>query len=140
MITLAQLVKSFDPTANPATVLRGTGRWETEGPSLLPTVSALVFGAAVPVDISATSYLQITLTSNAAFQFSAPTGPTAPALVVLRIINTSGGAHGAGTFAAGWNVAGNVTAIATANNRSYLFLWTGAAMYEIVRGAADIPN
>lgn len=139
MFTLPDLIKSFAPNGSPQTILRGTGGWETD--ALRPgVVRPLVFGAAVPVVLTGSTDLFINLTTNAAFQFSNPTGPTTPVLFALRISNTSGGAHGAGTFAAAWKVAGNVTAIANGQNRTYLFLWDGTNAFEIVRGAADIPN
>jgi hypothetical protein len=140
MITIGRLIKQFNFSASPQTILRGSGAWENA--LLTPgAIGALTFGAAVPVSILATTDLFINLATNAAFQFSNATGPSVPALVILRISNTAGVAHGAGTFDTKWKVTGNVTAIATANQRVYLFLWDGVdTMIEISRGAADVPN
>lgn len=138
--TVADLVASQSFTRVPQTILRGTGAWETE--FLGSTSTALVFGAAVPVNLNAGSVFTLTLTSNAAFQFSNPTGTTRPAgsIVVVLIRNASGGAHGAGTFDTLYKVAANVPAIANGFSRAIVFLWDGTNMVELVRGATDVPN
>ena len=140
MLTIGRLIKQFNFSASPQTILRGSGAWEN-AQIAAGAITALTFGAAVPVSVLASTDLFINLTTNAAFQFNNATGPSVPALVVLRISNTAGVPHGAGTFDTKWKVAGNVTAIATGQQRVYLFLWNGVdTMIEIVRGAADIPN
>lgn len=141
---IPDLVKQFTPLGNPQTVLRGSGEWESGGMAA-GVIGPLVFGATIPVDLSGSTVKTLDLTTNAAFQFLNPAlvGPTAvlvPRLVIFRIRNVSGGAHGAGTFDTLYRVAGNVSATANNNGRSIVFLWTGALMVEVVRGAADIPN
>jgi hypothetical protein len=100
----------------------------------------LTYGPSIPVTLLGGTLLTVTVTDAVAFVFANPTGSLSPgALVVLLIRNTSGGAHGAGTFGTNYRVAAAVPAIATANSRAILFEWTGALMVELVRGATDVP-
>jgi len=107
----------------------------------------LTYGPIIQVPLLGGTLLQVTVTDAVAFLFANPAGALAPgALVLLRIINTSGGAHGAGTFGTNYRVVGAaIPAIATAFSRTLGFMWTGitgagAGMVEVFRTAADVPN
>lgn len=109
-------------------------------------ILALTYGPNIAVTLLGGHLLQVTVTDNVAFAFTNPTGALTPgALVLLRIINASGGAHGAGTFGTNYRVSANVPVIATGFSRTIGFLWTGivapgAGLVEVFRTAADVPN
>lgn len=104
-------------------------------------VNALTYGPSIAVTMLGGTLLQVTVTDNVAFAFANPSGALSPgALVLIRIINASGGAHGAGTFGTAYKVSANVPAIANGNSRTIAFLWTGALLVEVFRTAADVPN
>lgn len=106
----------------------------------LPPVR-LNYGPSIPVTLLGGTLLQVTVTDAVAFAFANPSGALAPgALVLLRIINASGGVHGAGTFGANYRVSAAVPAIANGQSRTIAFLWTGALLVEVFRTAADVPN
>jgi hypothetical protein len=111
----------------------------------LPVV-ALTYGPLIPVTLLGGHLLQVTITDGVAFAFVNPTGALTPgALVLLRYINASGVAHGAGTFGTNYRVSAAVAAVATGFSRTIGFLWTGivapgAGLVEVFRTAADVPN
>lgn len=101
----------------------------------------LTYGPAIPVTLLGGTLLVVTVTDAVAFVFNNPAGSLAPgALVLLTIRNTSGGAHGAGTFGTNYRVSAAVPAIATGNSRTIAFVWNGAILVEVFRTAADVPN
>lgn len=103
----------------------------------------LTYSAAPAIDASLGNSFVMTVTDNVAFVFAAPTNtpPTGYAQwLFITIRNTSGGAHGAGTFDAVFHVSAAVPAIATGQNRTIAFQWVGAAWVERWRTAADVPN
>lgn len=100
----------------------------------------LTYGPLIPVTLLGGTLLVVTVTDAVAFVFNNPSGALAQgALLTLLIRNTSGGAHGAGTFGTAYRVAAAVPAIATGNTRAILFLWNGALLVELARGATDVP-
>lgn len=107
----------------------------------------LTYGAAITFEVSTGTHGIVTITDAVAFVMSAPTvGGVAPTadMAGMRIRytwrNTSGGAHGAGTFNAIFKTSGALAAIATGFNRTYEFEWNGTNWIEIFRGAADVAN
>lgn len=105
-----------------------------------PRSQTLTYAAAMAVNLALGSMVLLAVTNNTAFQFTAPTQPYVGQLWWLRIANTSGGAHGAGSFSAAFLVPGNIPAIATANHRWFLYRYNGATHDELYRGPTDIPN
>lgn len=112
----------------------------------------IVQAATINLEFRSGNHGIVTLTTNAAFVIGAPTfSATAMSAIApftlwgglrLRytIKNTSGGAHGAGTFAAIFKVSANWSATATANNRTMEFEWDGTNWVEQWRTAADVAN
>lgn len=112
----------------------------------------LTYGASVAWALGSGLFGIVSVTDNVAFAIAAPTlggvalSAVAPftsmqgLAIVLRIRNTSGGAHGAGTFNAIFKTAGAVPAIATGNSRCFAFAWDGSNFVETFRSAADIAN
>jgi len=107
----------------------------------LPVVP-LTYGPLIPVTLLGGTILQVTITDNVAFVFNNPTGALTPgAAVLLRYINASGGAHGAGTFGTNYRVsAANPAAVANGFSRTIGFIWIAPLLVEIFRTAADVPN
>jgi hypothetical protein len=104
-------------------------------------VRALTYGPNIAVTLLGGHILQVTVTDAVAFAFTNPTGALTPGgLVLLRIINASGGAHGAGTFGTAYKVSANVPVIGNGQSRTIGFIWTGALLVECFRTAADVPN
>lgn len=145
---LEGILKSYDSRIPAPVFVDGTKGATSE------SQQTLTYGAAIAFEVQSGNHGIVTVTDGVAFVFSAPTygGVAFAALsasvalalagyrIRLTIRNTSGGAHGAGTFNAAFKTAGAVAAIATANNRSMEFEWNGANWIEQWRGAADVAN
>jgi hypothetical protein len=82
----------------------------------------------------------ITITNGTAFTINNPANSVDGAVVTIILRNTSGGAHGAITWGAGYRMAGALAAIATANSRSIQFIYDGTNWVETFRSAADVAN
>lgn len=109
----------------------------------LEPVTTLTYGASIAIDASLGNLFTVTVTDAVAFAFAAPTNtpPTGFSQeITITVRNTSGGAHGAGTWNAVFKTAGNVPAIATGNSRSFSFKWDGTNWVETFRSAADVAN
>jgi hypothetical protein len=114
--------------------------------SVRPGLVTVTYAASMVLDTAAGAVFQVTVTDNVAFVFAVPINPP-PATafgqrLTLIVRNTSGGAHGAGTFTAGaggWRVSGNVPTIATANQQAVVFEWRGTEWVEVGRTAGDVP-
>jgi hypothetical protein len=106
-------------------------------------ITALVQAATVAIDASAGNEFVLPLTTNVAFILGNPTN-TPPSgfdqIIQITIKNTSGGAHGAGTFDTLYKTSANVPAIADTKNRTLAFRWDGTNWVEIWRTAADVAN
>lgn len=106
-------------------------------------LTTVVYGVAPVIDASLGNEFVVTVTDAVAFVFAAPTNPPAAGLdqiIELTIRNTSGAAHGAGTFNAVFKTSAAVPAIATANSRTFAFRWNGTNWVESFRSAADVAN
>lgn len=109
----------------------------------LTVLSTITYGVAPAIDASLGNDFVITVTDAVAFVFAAPTNPPPTGFdQVIRITyrNTSGGAHGAGTFNAVFKVSAALAAVATANSRTIAFRWDGTNWVEMWRSAADVAN
>lgn len=105
------------------------------------------YGVAPVIDVGRGTQAILSVTDAVAFVFGVPlfNGGAMPAALngielLLVIRNTSGGAHGAGTFNAIFKTAGAVPAIANGSSRSFLFVWNGTNWVESFRSAADVAN
>ena len=109
------------------------------GPSVLPT-----FGATVVINTALANAFIVEISTNAAFAINASNIPAVGygQVVTVTFKNTSGGAHGTGTFGAMFKMISNTLAtIATANNRTYQFVSDGTNLIQIgVAPATDVPN
>lgn len=106
-------------------------------------LTTLTYGPSIAIDASLGNEFVVTVTDAVAFAFAAPTN-TPPSgfdqVITITIRNTSGGAHGAGTFNAVFKTSAAVPAIATGFSRSFVFRWNGTNWVEVVRSAADVAN
>lgn len=138
---VADLFKTW--RVNGSTVLAQLfGGLAVAGPSC-GILTTLTYGASIAIDASLGNDFVVSVTDAVAFAFAAPTN-TPPSgmdqIITITIRNTSGGAHGAGTFNAVFKTSGNVPAIATGNSRTIAFRWNGTNWVELYRTAADVAN
>jgi len=120
------------------------------GASLSEAQATVTYSAAPVPDLGVANSQVLTVTDAVAFVIGAPlfcglamsatNPPQAGMIWYLTIRNTSGGAHGAGTFNAVFKTSAAVPAIATANSRTFAFRWDGTNHVEIFRTAADVAN
>jgi hypothetical protein len=107
-------------------------------------LTTLVYGAAIAIDASVGNNFQVSITDGVAFVVSAPTNPPETGrsqLMSIKFKNTSGGAHGAGTWNAIFKTQAAVfPAIATGFSRTVQFIWDGTNWVEVGRSAADVAN
>jgi len=113
------------------------------GPSGSP-ITTVTYSTTPTINASLGNMFVMTITDAVAFVFAAPTN-TLPVTIGQEITiicrNTSGGAHGAGTFNAVFKtVAAPFPAIATGQNRTIGFRWNGTNWVETFRSAADVAN
>lgn len=103
--------------------------------STVPTVTTIT------PDLSVSSYVRITLTTNAAQTIAAPVNGVAGQYLRIEFRNTSGGAAGAATFNAVYKLQGGAWAQpATGQNRKVMFYFDGTNWTEVNRSAADVAN
>lgn len=110
---------------------------------LATPVTVLTYGPLIAIDLSLGNNFTFTITDAVAFVLSNPTnGPTVHGMeFTVTYKNTSGGAHGAGTFGTLYKLSNaNFAAVATAKNRTITFWWDGTNAIEVVRTAADVDN
>ena len=101
---------------------------------------APVYGPAIAIDASAGGLFIITPTDAVAFAIGAPTGGIAGQEIKIQVVNSTGGAIGAGTFNAIYKMVSNTLAvIANGKNRTVTFVFNGVNWIE-VNYAADVPN
>lgn len=112
------------------------------GAGISGTVQTLSYVSASPVawNVAKGAIAVVAITDAVAFSIAAPTGMLPGQLVILTIENTSGGAFGAGTWNAIFKTTGNVPAIATGKNRSFIFYYNGTNLIEVDATAADVSN
>jgi hypothetical protein len=105
------------------------------------TLINLAFSASIAVDPSLGTDFTITVPNATAFTITAPTIATAQPNQRIRfwIINASGGAMGAITWAASYKMSA-WTNPANANNRSIEFKYNGTNWYQVDQTGVDIPN
>lgn len=105
---------------------------------------ALLQAASVAIDVSRGNDFILALTTNAAFVLANPTNPPPAGFgqeIRITISNTSGGAHGAGTFGTLYKISGaGVPAIADTTNRTFAFRWNGTNWVMLYQTAADVAN
>ncbi len=104
----------------------------------------ITYAASMAPDLSMGNEFVFTITDANAFALANPTNapPTGfDGVFLFTYRNTSGGAHGAGTFGALYKVSNaNFAAVATGFSRTIAFRWDGTNMVEIWRTAADVAN
>lgn len=108
----------------------------------------VVYSAAMTLDVSQGDVFVITVTNGVAFTINIPANSAGIILgdaqrLVIRIVNTSGGAAGAATFTAGaggFRLGAAWAQPATGFSRSIEFLWNGTNWIESFRSAADVAN
>lgn len=105
-----------------------TGTWVT-----------LTDGAAVAIDCAVGNWFTLTCANNNARVFQVPANMLAGDHVWVRVVNTSGGALNATTFAAAIKQPA-LTYPATANNRLYEIIFDGTTVSLVAFASADIPN
>lgn len=111
------------------------------GYPIAATIQALVYGVAVAWDASLGTIATLTVTNNTAFAISAPTNLTTGAFYQITISNTSGGAHGTGTWNAIFKTpTGTVPAIADTKNRTFTFYYNGTNLIQVNEPTLDVAN
>lgn len=106
-------------------------------------ITAITQAATVAIDASLGNDFFLDLTTNVAFILGNPTNPPPTGqeqTIRITISNTSGVAHGAGTFAALYKTSGNIPAIATGFSRTFVYRWNGTNWVELFQTAADVAN
>lgn len=128
-------------SATGATTLTGA---VTRGARQIEPLITVTYSATPTIDASLGNLFVMTITDGVAFVFAAPTNPpgaTDAQEITLTARNTSGGAHGAGTWNAVFKTQATVfPAIANGQSRSIRFRWNGTNWVELWRSAADIAN
>lgn len=115
----------------------------TSAPFKQSVPATLTYGASIAVDASLGNVFQVVITDANAFAFADPTNPPSASegqRITFLVTNSSGGAHGAGTFGAAYKTAGNFPATATGKQRAIVFEWNGVNWIEVTRGAADVAT
>jgi len=108
-----------------------------------PYPLGLTYGASItPVPLRS-EYQVITITDGAAFTIENPatTSRSRGRLLVLRIKNSSGGAHGAITMGTEYKLDGGgstLPAIGDGKSRLFTFRWEDSAWFEVSRSQGDV--
>jgi hypothetical protein len=97
------------------------------------------YSASITIDCFAQDIAPITVTDGVAFTIQTPTNPTRGQSLTIGILNASGGAVGALTWAGDFKMATWVSP-ATGFGRYITFYYSGTFWKETSRNAADIPN
>lgn len=96
------------------------------------------YSASMSIDASTGRFFTITPTNATAFAVTAITKPAYDRVIGLNIVNSTGGALGAGTFtcckASAW------TQPATGFNRWIFLKYNGTTWQEVSKSASDVPN
>lgn len=100
----------------------------------------VVYSAAMAIDSTVANSFSITATNAVAFTVNAPSGGEDGISIKIRIRNTSGGALGVATFAAGYKLGAAWVQPANGFSRVIEFEFDGANWVETFRSAADIAN
>lgn len=103
-------------------------------------LSTLAFAGNVVTDAKLANSFTLNVTTGTAFVMDAPTSGIDGQIITIRIFNSSGGALGVITWAAGWQLAGAFTNPASGKNRAITFSREGGVWYEQYRTAADVSN
>lgn len=101
-------------------------------------VSTMTYAAAMTPDPTTSIKKKIVVTDGNPFTFSAPINPFPGGLLVLDIVNSSGGAMGTITWNAVYKMAGAFTNPASTKRRTISFMYDGTDWVETARNAADI--
>lgn len=101
----------------------------------------LTYNASMNIDASVADGFWIVATNGTAFTINLPTNPSPSRRIVVHIKNTSGGALGAVTWAAGYKLSA-WTSPATGTNRSIEFQYddSNGNWVEMTRTTVDVPN
>jgi hypothetical protein len=102
-------------------------------------IVAATYSTSITLDASLGRTFTITPTDGVAFAVASITRPSYNRRIRINIINTTGGALGAGTFTC-CKIGAAWTQPATGFNRSIELEYTGSAWQEVSRSAADITN
>lgn len=108
-------------------------------PNFVGAMAVLVDGAAVAVNAALAQTFTITCASNAAREISVPLNGVAGMRIVVRIINTSGGALTLTTFAAAIKQPA-LTYPATATTKEFQLFFDGTEWELTGYSPANIPN
>lgn len=106
-------------------------------------LTPLVYGPAIAIDASQGDCFVVSVTDAVAFVFGVPSNAPPPGFIQtmsIRIRNTSGGVHGAGSFNAIFKTSAAVPAIANGFSRTFSSQWDGTNWVEVFRTAADVAN
>lgn len=110
----------------------------------LAVLNQITYSAAPVLDASLGNDFFMNIADAVAFVVGAPTNPPPTGFtqdISITFRNTSGGAHGAGTWNAVFKTQATVfPAIANGQSRTVFFRWNGTNWVELVRSAADIAN
>lgn len=142
-MTLAQVLKTFRINGTKLYVEFMGGIISNAAALGVPVTLTYVSGAAIAIDASLGNAFVVSITNNVNFSFAAPTIPPPTGFtqdLTITIRNTSGGAHGTGTWDAAFKTTGNVPAIATAHSRTFGFAWNGTNWVQTFATAADVAN
>ena len=84
--------------------------------------------------------VQLTITTSAGFTIDYSTNGSVAlgSIVIVDILNSTGGAMGTVTFSAQFKTAGAFTSPANAKRRTITFYYDGSNLVEIARSGADI--
>lgn len=99
---------------------------------------ALTYSASMTPNTLLGKVFTITVTDGVAFTINSATPQTDGQEIMFVIINSSGGAMGAVTFAGNYRLAGAFTAPANAKRRTIKFVRESGGWTELSRAAADI--
>lgn len=102
-------------------------------------IVAATYSASMTLDASLGTTFTITPNDGTAFAVTSITRPAYNRRIRINIINTTGGALGAGTFTC-CKIGAAWTQPATGFNRSLELEYTGSVWQEVNRSAADISN
>lgn len=119
-----------------------TNKYNTGGQPLAPMLASPTYAANTVIDCNLGCVFMVGVTNGTAFTIDFPLVPQGLSDGRLTIIikNFAGGALGAATFAAGYELQAAWVQPAAGKNRSITFVYDGTKMYETSRVGADVSN
>lgn len=105
----------------------------------LGKIQTVTYSATMTIDHSLGTHVKITPTNGVAFAIALPTRQAVNRPLRIEMINTTGGALGAGTLT-GYKIGAAWTLPATGFSRFIDFICNGTTCKEVGRSAADITN